>query len=372
MSSKRKDLELFDLKQVFDYGKRSFRIPDYQRGYSWEEQQRSDLLRDIEFGLSGDYSHYAGTLVAVKGRSQDNNTYEIVDGQQRLTTIVILLACIAHAPGERRTSQQAHLRRYFLEEGSETGTTIRKFALAPDHDGLFWQLVSAGTRGSEKVESKGDQNIVDAFQQFNRWLKPKNSESLLAVYDYVINRLGFLMYAPENTKEIGIMFEVINNRGKPLSELEKVKNYLIYYSEKNDIRDLRIAVNNKWPEILADLNRCNLTSNEDENRFLRNCWIVFHDTNKSKSFYVYDNMKIRFPTTESNWKQLILFVEFLAIAARTYRKLFKQDDIVNEEEIECLTRLGSQPVLASVIPLIIAVFDREVDCSTRVCLLRKL
>ena len=367
-----KELELINLMQVFDYGTRSFRIPDYQRGYSWEEEQRNDLLKDIEFGLSGEYSHYTGTLVAVKAGSQDNDIFEIVDGQQRLTTIVILLACIAHTLGQRKTSQPAQLRRCFLEEGSETGTTVRKFTLAPDHDGLFWQLVSTGTRGSARKESKGDQNIVDAFEQFYKWLDPKNSESLLAVYEYVTKRLGFLMYAPDNTKEIGIMFEVINNRGKPLSELEKVKNYLIYYSEKNDIRDLRKAVNSKWPEILADLNRCKLTSNEDENRFLRNCWIVFHDTNKSKSFYVYDNMKIRFPTTGSNWKQLIVFVEFLAIAARTYQKLYTREDVVVEEEIECLTHLGSQPVLASVMPLIIAVFYREVDPSTRVGLLRMI
>lgn len=83
MSVKRKDLELFNLSQVFDYGRRSFRIPDYQRGYTWEEEQRIDLLKDIEFGLSGDYNHYAGTLVAAKGQSEDNDIFEIVDGQQR-------------------------------------------------------------------------------------------------------------------------------------------------------------------------------------------------------------------------------------------------------------------------------------------------
>ncbi len=58
------------------------------------------------------------------------------------------------------------------------------------------------------------------------------------------------MYAPDDTKEIGIMFEVINNRGKPLSELEKVKNHLMYYSEKNDIQDLKTVVKDKWSNIL--------------------------------------------------------------------------------------------------------------------------
>ena len=122
---------------------------------------------------------------------------------------------------------------------------------------------------SGRVENKGHQNIVDAFNQFKKWLQvPKNGTSLFEIYEYVTNRLGFLMYAPDNRKEIGIMFEVINNRGKPLSELEKVKNYLIYYSEKDNIQDLKKEVDAKWKEILKHLNSCNHTSNDDENGFL--------------------------------------------------------------------------------------------------------
>jgi uncharacterized protein with ParB-like and HNH nuclease domain len=316
MSTIEQGLELLTLKQVFDEGKRSFRIPAYQRGYSWEEDQRKDLLKDIEYGMSGDYSHYTGTLVAVKKSSiiQDNEhfeTFEIVDGQQRLTTLIILLSCMAHAFKRVDTTAPEDLRRYFIEDGSEHGNTHRKFILSDEQDNLFWEKVDESDFDSSgKIKNKGDQNIVDAFDQFKKWLALKNETSLCEIYGYVTNELGFLMYAPDDTKEIGIMFEVINNRGKPLSELEKVKNYLMYYSEKNDIQDLKAVVKNKWPNILGHLNSCNHTSNDDENGFLRNCWIVFQDTNKSKSFYVYDNLKDQFPTTETSgghlkdWKRL--------------------------------------------------------------------
>ena len=371
MSTTEQTFELLTLKQVFAEGKRSFIIPDYQRGYSWEEDQRKDLLKDIEYGMSGDYSHYTGTLVAVKKCSiQDNDLFEIVDGQQRLTTLIILLSCIAHAFEQMNTAVPEDLRRYFIEEGSERGSALRKFTLSDDQDSLFWQKVNEPD-SSGIVKNKGDQNIVDAFDQFKKWFQePKNEISLYEIYEYVTNRLGFLVYAPDNTKEIGIMFEVINNRGKPLSELEKVKNYLIYYSEKNDIQDLKTAVKNRWPNILGHLNSCSRTSNDDENEFLRNCWIVFQCTNKSRSSYVYDNLKEQFPITGINWERLIEFVAFLEKSAHTYRKLYKGEDVTHPEEKECLTRLGNQPVLASVLPLILAILNRETETCDRVTLLQ--
>ena len=327
--------------------------------------------------MSGGYSHYTGTLVAVKKCTiQDNDRFEIVDGQQRLTTLIILLSCIAHACKRMNIPAPEDLRPCFIEEGSERGATLHKFTLSEEHKSLFWKKVDdpdSDTSGERK--NKGDQNIVDAFDQFKKWLEPKNETSLFEIYKYVTNKLGFLMYAPDDKKEIGIMFEVINNRGKPLSELEKIKNYLMYYSEKNDIQDLKTDVKDKWPKILGYLNRCNHTSNDDENGFLRNCWIVFQDTNKSKSFYVYNNLKDQFPTIETSgkhlkdWKRLKEFVEFLEKSAHTYQKLYTRKDVA-QEEIECLTRIGNQPILASVLPLILAIFDRETETSTRVDLLQ--
>lgn len=62
-SQHKNELKSFD--EIFKQGKRVFRIPDYQRGYSWEEQQRTELLTDIEYLIkSGEYRHYTGTIVA--------------------------------------------------------------------------------------------------------------------------------------------------------------------------------------------------------------------------------------------------------------------------------------------------------------------
>ena len=130
-------------------------------------------------------------------------------------------------------------------------------------------------------------------------------------------------------------------------------------------------MNDKWPKILEHLNSCDHTSNDAENGFLRNCWIVFWDTNKSKSLHVYENLKAHFSTTDkNNWKPLKEFVAFLEKSAHSYRRLYTRENVTNREEGECLTRLGNHPVLASVLPLILAIFDRETENSTKVALLQ--
>ena len=94
--------ELQSLDEIFGQGKRVFRIPDYQRGYSWEKQQRTDLLTDIEYLINSGYAyrHYTGTIVASMNKDETERRrdkyeiFDIVDGQQRLTSLILLLSVI--------------------------------------------------------------------------------------------------------------------------------------------------------------------------------------------------------------------------------------------------------------------------------------
>ncbi len=103
--------------------------------------------------------------------------------------------------------------------------------------------------------------------------------------------MGFLVYAPAEDAETGIMFEVINNRGKALSELEKVKNYLIYCSVKLGADTLRENINADWSEILRNMNIAKKTALADESAFLRYCSAIYFELGKSESQYGYDEIK---------------------------------------------------------------------------------
>lgn len=364
VTKNRKKYEILTLKNIFNDGSRIFRIPDYQRGYSWETEQRNDLIKDIEYVINSGYKyrHYTGTIVASVNKKMTNkfgmDTYDIVDGQQRLTTLVILISVICNKLKDNKKKNEDNnneIYNTFIATGEEKGNTKRKFITGIEQDGLFEKLILRNDDFTKEIESKSDQNLVDAFNEFKKWINNENINNVLKCLE---NYVGFLFYAPENTKEIGIMFEVINNRGKTLSQLEKIKNYLIYFSNKNDIKDIKNSVKLSWPKILKNLNIIDYTSNDDENSFLRNCWIVFKDINKKKSYHVYIQMKEKWPPDNiENWSEINKFVNFIERASVTYKKLFN-DHINMDMENIWLERIKYHPQNASVIPLILAIYEK--------------
>lgn len=365
-----KAYELLTLKDIFDSGKRQLSVPDYQRGYSWEEEQRLDLIGDIAQIITQDHRHFTGTVVA--SQNGDSAVFDLVDGQQRITSLVIFMSCLLRVARAKEMDilngqPLSEVEAMYVRSGIETGNTSYQLQLGVIRDPLFHEVLIEGQLINQKIKNKADQNIVDAATQFDNFLNEQEKTALEGIYLAVTEKLGFLLYAPKKDAEIGIMFEVINNRGKPLSELEKIKNYLIYFAGRHGVKDLNSKVNDNWPILLESLNSAGYTSNDDENRFLRVCWIVFKDYNKSKSYHVYDNLKRVCPADDmKHWQELSAFVEFITNTAKTYAYLFDSDssDLSDKEKI-VLQRIALHPANASILPLVVALFSKEKDADKR-------
>ncbi|MEH6543016.1 MAG: DUF262 domain-containing protein [Porticoccaceae bacterium] len=362
--------ELLTLKDIFDSGSRQLSVPDYQRGYSWEEEQRIDLIGDIAQIITQDHRHFTGTVVA--SQNGDSTVFDLVDGQQRITSLVIFISCllrVARANGLSVLNDQllSEIEAIYIRSGIAKGNTCYQLQLGATRDPLFHEVLIEGQPGNQKIKNKADQNIVDAAAQFDNYLNGQKETNLERIYIAVTEKFGFMLYAPKKDAEISIMFEVINNRGKPLSELEKIKNYLIYFAGRHGVSDLNRKVNDNWPVLLESLNTAGYTSNDDENRFLRVCWIVFKDYNKSKSYHVYDNLKrVCPPDDKKHWPKLAAFVEFIANTAKTYAYLFDSDSSgLSDKEKIVLQRVALHPANASILPLIVAVFCKEKDADKR-------
>lgn len=365
------EFELLTLRDIFDDGKRQFSVPDYQRGYSWEEEQRKDLLGDIEQISHQQHRHFTGTIVV--SRQGNLSVFDLVDGQQRVTSLVILVSCLVRRAqslamptlGEHTLGS---IREIYIRSTAVEGNTRYCLQLGDIRDPLFQEVLNSGHPINQEIKNKADQNIVNAASQFDEFLEPLSPEFLSKMYISITTKLGFLLYAPKQDAEIGLMFEVINNRGKPLSELEKIKNYLIYFAARNQIGDLKDKVNSCWPILLHSLNLAGYTSNDDENRFLRICWIVFEDQNKSRSHHVYDNLKLRYSAAEkSHWQKLSLFVDFIVSCAKTYANLYNtKRSHLSLEESRYLQRIALHPGHASILPLLVALYAKEPDVSRRV------
>jgi uncharacterized protein with ParB-like and HNH nuclease domain len=334
-----------------------FKIPDYQRGYSWEKDQLEDLVKDIEHISNNNHKHYTGTIVITEG--QENGRFDVVDGQQRLTTLIILLNAIYNADTKNFSSINDLFlirdNKYVLETNGETNR--------------FFKEAILGKNSQLTADIKSLSNLREAKSYFEKWISG-NESNLNSIYDTIVNKLGFICFSPKNTEEIGIMFEVINNRGKALSELEKIKNYFIYYSTIHNKPLLRDQINDNWEELLGYLNIAGVTSNDNENRFLRNTYIVFYDSNKGKSWNVYDELKKKYPPKESsnvneNIEKIANYIVFLINAARDYAYFYNDDLFKRKFQGKHKTQVGNvlrklrcHPINASILPLYLVLMSQ--------------
>ncbi|GAB3679032.1 DUF262 domain-containing protein [Salinisphaera aquimarina] len=355
---------------------RFFSIPDYQRGYSWQNSHRDDLLSDIDDLRAHDAMHFTGTIVAAE-LQEAPGIYEIVDGQQRLTSLLLLIDRLLLELESRNlylvnvSDDVDTVRSHYLRWRRNTGNSEFRLKLNGGTERRFEGLVSHRHFDAAHLPSKNkaDDNLVEGAQQFDQWLALRDEEQLRNVFELVTTRLGFLFYSPKNTLEVGLMFEVINSRGKPLSELEKVKNFLIFYANRHGFKDLHRQVNDAWITILDSLNRIDMTTNADEQGFLRACWVVFGDPSPRPRKPVYEALRLDVSSRgkEAGCRLLQEFVSLLEYAATTYVRLHSKVDGLcgNGEEDRWLKSLAFHPRLAGVLPLVVALYQKERGSSAR-------
>lgn len=274
---------------------RLFLIADYQRPYSWGEKHLADLWEDLDLmGAAG--SHYAGTLV-LRAVADDSlalsglRTFEVIDGQQRLTTCFLILDRI-----RRRLDK---LAEQGLSEASEQAMEIRDnygfvevdYALRPRIQlgrGLneFWVtnvLNDAPFQLGELIA--GQRRLREAVAFVNTRLDRLEAEAspeerfrrLGELYSRISRGLGFLVYEVGSSAEAGVIFETVNERGRELTDLEKAKNYLLYLASSiRDGRGVQLAdlINSAWAEMFQNLSRDEPNS---ENQLLRAHWLATVD-----------------------------------------------------------------------------------------------
>lgn len=294
------------------FSSRVFRVPDYQRGYAWEARQLEDLLEDLEL-LSIRTEHYGGTVVLhrqdanhrkVDSEGKSHAVYDIVDGQQRLATLVILLDCIRWAMDgvpELDQSLPRGIRRAYVVATQITGEPLYKLSMNSDSDHFFRTTVLDDCGGPEGPQISSERRLEGAKRMFTTYIAGQRDTRgtgfggwLTDLYLAVATRFQVTLYEVESDSEVGMIFELMNNRGKPLSELEKVKNYLLYAaSTVVQPSEAQRTVNDAWSEILRQLMAAGLTTDVAENQLLRAHWLAYYDP-RPRVFDGYRSIKDEF------------------------------------------------------------------------------
>jgi len=281
---------------------RLFHVPDYQRGYAWETQQRTEFLDDLDI-LAGGREHYTGTIVLhevdpddrrLDSEGKSYGVVDVVDGQQRLATIVLLLDGIRRAlasldDGAARTLADG-IKRTYIAGTDIAGQLLHKLSLNDDCDHYFKMVAISDQPGPEGPQITSERRLADARKEFAAYLDRERAsrdsgyqEWLIGHYRKIAHQLRVSLYQVESAAEVGVIFEVMNNRGKPLSELEKVKNYLLYAGSTLSVpHQLDDAVNDAWAEIFRQLMAAELTVSSDEDQLLRAHWLTAYDPQPRK------------------------------------------------------------------------------------------
>ena len=377
------------VQQIF--ADKLLRIPDYQRGYAWEKKHWNDFIEDLEI-LLYNQEHYTGTLVLHLNDSdqritdQEGSTlqlYDVVDGQQRLITIIILLDCISKELKKikgREILAEGIKKKYIkiidIEKQEKSRLTLNKDC----HDFFSKNIISEDVSIGGKI-IKSHERLKSAQVFFSEYLKAKKQQIPLKYEDWLISLLNkitsFLkltVYKVPSTSDVGVIFEVMNNRGKPLSEMEKVKNYLLYVTSKIPLRvslELAEKINMTWSNIFKNLMESDASGVEYENQLLRSSWLMAYNYS-SREWGGYSSIKEQFNLKKYSKnrdrliKALTKYVDILNDACIAYCDIispnragaylnFKDKPKVQRmlrQKTEKLTRVGN---LAPFLPLLMAV-----------------
>ncbi|MDZ7841505.1 MAG: DUF262 domain-containing protein [Gammaproteobacteria bacterium] len=295
-----------------------FRIPDYQRGYAWGREQLDAFWEDLVHLPDGRF-HYTGVLtlkeIPVSNVQEDSKEfwlvedhsyklYHVVDGQQRLTTFTLflqafieLLRDLPKNEGEADdaiyltdTLSIAAVESKFLFEKKPPGKAFRTYKFGytvdnPSYEYMRYRILSEEGAGtvSESFYTLNLSNGKRYFQQQLRtWYKEEGIEGLQDLYRTLTKRFLFNEYIIKDEFDVYVAFETMNNRGKTLSDLELLKNRLIYLTtlytdvEQPDAerKDLRDQINDAWKEVYFQLGR-NKSKPLNDNDFLRAHWMMY-------------------------------------------------------------------------------------------------
>lgn len=213
---------------------RLFRIPDYQRAYSWQKRQRQDLFRDIEEAHRSGRAHFMATVVALAREKRtiaadELQVVDVVDGQQRITTIVILLKAIEKKLDTENHSGSDKLKRDLADlivKGDDHSLVL----LQTNHDSsnVFTRYLRQGKIDESEIFTAADQNIIDAASECEAFVDLWSQHStLIDLLITIRNRLSMIYHELADEATVYRVFEVLNSRGLDVKWIDKTKSQLM-------------------------------------------------------------------------------------------------------------------------------------------------
>ncbi len=213
------------LKFIKDNQKNQLVIPIYQRVYSWEKEQCKELWDDI-IKIGGDDKmdgHFIGSILYVlDGFTHSDNTLLIIDGQQRLTTITLLLTALRDHCSDKRKEIEDD---YLINSDKDGDKKFRLILSDSDKDTLLY-LIDKDRRKPSEPSLK----IMENFKLFEEWIN-KNTGKLETIFKGLEKLMIVYIALKKEKYDPQLIFESMNSKGMELTQTDLIRNYIVMETE---------------------------------------------------------------------------------------------------------------------------------------------
>ena len=232
-----------------------FRVPAYQRSYAWEAEHVEALLQDINDAIQTKENEYFLGSIVVTGPT--DGKHDVVDGQQRLTTISLLVSAIKDIFADKGDIEVVVSVKndYLASTDRKTKEKEPKLTLNEVDNELFQELIEDPSNiDSVKFQRQSHQLMLSAAKQIRQYLdailkvSKDEEETLHAWLDYLDSNLKIIVVAAPDDSNAFVIFETLNDRGLELAISDLLKNY-IFHKSGDKIEEAK----NRWLSMIAVL-----------------------------------------------------------------------------------------------------------------------
>lgn len=294
---------------------KTIRVPEYQRSFAWSEDEVGQLWADLIDSMENQRPEYFIGPVVVKRTGMGD---ELIDGQQRITTILLMIGAVRAEFRKNGDASRADLLSSFFGETDIVTLSLNsKFFMNEENGAVFRDLITkeVGIELIRKEEAKYHKKhtnalLLQAYLQVQELVAglsdgSYNSERLLRLFSYLTDQLKILVLSVDDETDAYIIFETLNDRGRSLDTLDLLKNHL-FSKAKAYLPEIR----QKWAAV-----RENLMDADPKGRFLQHYWMSMKG--RTSTGGLFRSIK----DCINNAEEAVDFSNSLAEAARVYEAL---------------------------------------------------
>ena len=284
---------------------KAYLIPAYQRDYAWDTEQWIQLWQDLDnYRNNSNEQHFLGPVILTESESEEGYN-EVIDGQQRLTTLQIIIGLIRDRwinLGDGFTNQNGVPvpNKQLTSELIYSLTPRVRYNLIPNR--YLIEIFKDYVQKNRENESQQSSNSLKTYKYYEhateliraiKFFKDKifqlDEVELSKFQKYVLEKTNILKIEAGGSSNAFLLFETLNYRGLELSQTDLVKTYLFSKLKQNDATDKLIQ---DWDSIIENLN------NMSPDIFLRHYLLLFNTKIKKRD--IYGEVKERYITEEDS------------------------------------------------------------------------